>query len=464
MAYNPINVITTAAEYANTLGTGSIYAQVTGYGNLRVTDEPSPILSEAFDALDTTTTWNTVTQVSGATVVQSAGIITLTGGTTALAIGSLDSRPTFIGGSPGFLQVSWGIKLESVATVTTAFTATASRFWGVGSPGGGTFTTPTTATPIADGVGWEIDFSTGNLLAVVYANGVRTTVANLTTGGLIKNDGLYHRYTCYSRTDLVFWYIDSLDAPVAISNYNFSQIQTLAARIHIVNKTPSPTSTVLICTDVSVADTAIRYAAISDGTYAWRKAKVNSVGALSATGTGTAGTADAGVLTVQGIASATAIAVAGDVAAASTDSGNPTKIGGVGRTANPTAVTDGQRANVMLDKMGRQVVVQGHVRDLVVRQATTLTLTSAVTILAAQGASVFADITLLMLTNTSATATRATVSDGTLSFDVAIAANGGAVVPFNPPLTATTANTTWTVALTPTVTDIRCFVQAVKNL
>lgn len=45
------------------------------------------------------------------------------------------------------------------------------------------------------------------------------------------------------------------------------------------------------------------------------------------------------------------VVVAGDVAAAATDSGNPVKIGGVNSTTLPT-LTDGQRGNVQLDTRG----------------------------------------------------------------------------------------------------------------
>src|SRR5690348_1466472 len=58
------------------------------------------------------------------------------------------------------------------------------------------------------------------------------------------------------------------------------------------------------------------------------------------------------------VTQATTFAVAGDIANAAADSGNPLKMGGVGHTANPTAVTDGQRVNAAFDKLGKQVVVQ----------------------------------------------------------------------------------------------------------
>lgn len=46
----------------------------------------------------------------------------------------------------------------------------------------------------------------------------------------------------------------------------------------------------------------------------------------------------------------------GNVAAGASDAGNPLKIGGLAKTTQPTAVTDGQRSNILTDKLGRVIV------------------------------------------------------------------------------------------------------------
>lgn len=69
-------------------------------------------------------------------------------------------------------------------------------------------------------------------------------------------------------------------------------------------------------------------------------------------GGGTAGTAATGVVTVQGIASATPVVVGGNVASAATDSGNPVKIGGLYTSGAQPFVTTGQRANLAVTKYG----------------------------------------------------------------------------------------------------------------
>ena len=159
--------------------------------------------------------------------------------------------------------------------------------------------------------------------------------------------------------------------------------------------------------------------------------------------------------------------VVGEVAHDAVDSGNPQKMGGQARQTNPTAVADADRVNFIADDVGRQVVVLSGVRDLATDGgAITISTTTETTILA-QVASTFLDLVLLIITNTSATATRVDIRDttgGTVRFSVAIAANGGAVIPFNVPLKQATVNTNWTAQLSTAVTDIRIMAQAVKNI
>ncbi|TDK63563.1 hypothetical protein [Sapientia aquatica] len=159
------------------------------------------------------------------------------------------------------------------------------------------------------------------------------------------------------------------------------------------------------------------------------------------------------------------LGVGGAVAAGGAITSNPVRIGGVAYTANPAAATTGTTANMMLDKMGRVAVVQGHVRDLVGKQATTITSsTAATTIITAGGAGVFNDITRLTVTNGSATATAITLSDGTYSEVFNCAAGGGFNIEFNPPMPATTAATAWTITCGTSVASIYVGTTYVKNL
>lgn len=158
------------------------------------------------------------------------------------------------------------------------------------------------------------------------------------------------------------------------------------------------------------------------------------------------------------------VTTVGAAAAGASVSGNPILNGGRAATANPTAVTDGQASNVMTDKVGRQVVVQGHVREQVDRKATTITSsTSVTTVVAAGGSGVFTDITSLIIMNSSATATLVTLSDGTVSYVYYLGAGSGFTMPFNPPLPATTANTAWTLTCGTSVASVYCNVVYVDN-
>jgi hypothetical protein len=162
------------------------------------------------------------------------------------------------------------------------------------------------------------------------------------------------------------------------------------------------------------------------------------------------------------------IGVGGNVASATSDSGNPVKVGGVIGTTLPTAGTDGQRMNAMVDKFGRAVVVHNADRALKsVCSAVTLTSTTETTLCAAGGAGIFLDLEHLSCTNTSATLVRVDVRDataGTVRKSMALAASGGG---FEMSLATTwpqtSANANWTVQLSAAVTDVRCQAVAVKN-
>lgn len=148
--------------------------------------------------------------------------------------------------------------------------------------------------------------------------------------------------------------------------------------------------------------------------------------------------------------------------------GNPVLNGSRAATANPTAVTNGQTVANMADKMGRQVTTLISVRDLYTQNTTTITAsTTETSILATGGASVFHDLSMMLISNTSATAVTVDIRDalaGTVRFTVAVPA--ATTVPVNPVtyITQTTANSAWTAQVSASVTDVRIFIQAVKNL
>ncbi len=179
------------------------------------------------------------------------------------------------------------------------------------------------------------------------------------------------------------------------------------------------------------------------------------------------GTADNGTqrVTIASDSTGQIIAV-GNVAAASSDSGNPVKIGAVGKTANPTAVTDGQRTNIISDKVGRQVVVTA-IRDLVADQNTTITSTTAATVVVTAVASTFLDLTALVLTNISATGSEVQLldDDGTtvrMVFFIPAFETRGIV--FTTPFTQPTVNKTWKIKTVTSIASLKVTAQFIKNI
>lgn len=182
---------------------------------------------------------------------------------------------------------------------------------------------------------------------------------------------------------------------------------------------------------------------------------------------GTAGSSSTDVITVQGIASGTPQPTAGDVAHDAVDSGNPVKIGGTARTSSPTAVADGDRVNASFTKTGKMLTAYSP-RELVTTQQTTITSsTSETTVLTAGGAGVFLDVTGVIVTNTSATATKVTFKDataGTTRFVLQVPATEtrGFVVPV--PHVQASANNNWTATCGTSVASVEITMLAIKNV
>lgn len=218
---------------------------------------------------------------------------------------------------------------------------------------------------------------------------------------------------------------------------------------------------VLTLPALTTGDNTVGRVKITDGTDV---ALVSAAGALIVDGSGITQPVSGTVTANAGTGTFT---VGGDVAHDTADSGNPVKMGGVARVANPTAVAGGDRVNAYFDDLGRQVIVSNGPRDLVTQNSITLTSGTETTLLASV-ASTFLDITELIMSNTSATLVRVDIRDataGTVRLSVALAANGGgAVMHFDPPLKQTAVTNNWTAQLSGAVTDVRIFAQAVQNV
>ena len=180
----------------------------------------------------------------------------------------------------------------------------------------------------------------------------------------------------------------------------------------------------------------------------------------------------------------TASNAAGTAAQGAAASGNPVFVGGVAKTAQPTARTDGQMVAELFDKVGRGVIRQGQVRDLTDLNAQVALTGTPETTLVAAVAATFNDLQALEIASTAAFSGTPTgvrldfrdVAAGTVRFSVSLPAAGGS---FNwnrswmgSELKQATVNTAWTVQLVfvggtaPAVSsgDIRITPQSIRNI
>jgi hypothetical protein len=155
-------------------------------------------------------------------------------------------------------------------------------------------------------------------------------------------------------------------------------------------------------------------------------------------------------VTVSSVTASTT-AIIGDKRADEADGdSNPVKVGGVARTANPTAVANGDRVSATYDDVGRQVMRPVQVRDLLQTAFAAVTNGTETTLLAGT-AGVFHDLVYMMGANHSDAAVQVDIrqtTGGTIQSSLEIPANstaglalGGATLPQDH------ADSTWTVDL-----------------
>lgn len=137
-------------------------------------------------------------------------------------------------------------------------------------------------------------------------------------------------------------------------------------------------------------------------------------------------------------------------------------------TALPTAATAGNLVGVSADKFGRIITQPITVRDLTGTQTTTISASTSETTIVTAAASVFNDLVMLIVSNTSAsTNTRIDFRDttaGTVLFS--LQSNGGQPpVGFCPSVAIpqTSVNTNWTAQCATSTTDVRIYAVFAKN-
>jgi hypothetical protein len=168
----------------------------------------------------------------------------------------------------------------------------------------------------------------------------------------------------------------------------------------------------------------------------------------------------------QTFSSGAAFPTGGDVAPSVANSGNPIFIGGLGKTTNPGAVSDGQRVGATFDKLGKQVVV-GSIRDLKGSAYASLATGTETTIVAGI-ASTFLDVYGCIVANNSATATQIAFKDsltGTTRFNFYVPAGDtrGFMLPESGGFAQATVNQAWTALCLPSVAAVLITLMYVKN-
>ena len=191
--------------------------------------------------------------------------------------------------------------------------------------------------------------------------------------------------------------------------------------------------------------------------------EINAVTPLM--GNGTTGT---GSMRVTLASDSTGIANYGHGATGSSVPAGATYAGIRGSTALPSAVSDGQLVGAFGDKYGRHVALVSTIRDLVLTQTTTISNSTSETTIGTAVASVFLDLIMLIISNTSTgTNSRLDFRDttgGSVLFS--LQSNGGQPpigFALPTPIPQTSVNTNWTCQAATAVTDLRVYLVAAKN-
>lgn len=257
-------------------------------GGLVVATPPSTLFIDRFDgvAFDTVR-WAVSTGGTGAASV-ATGNATLATGTTASNFAAIQSLPTFTPLANVFLTFATTVRFDN-----GSFGNNTHRFLGIGTAGANT-----TANPLTDAVGFEVDTS-GSLNAVVYAAGMKVFSQTITTPTNLQR---FHRYFFIYSSSTIAWYVDTSEvASVYAVGRNFATpilpaTQTLPIRFHLINgATPPSNAPVFVIASAATGDDGHNNTSISDGTYPFRRLAIAADGSITANTTEAAVTSAAGV-------------------------------------------------------------------------------------------------------------------------------------------------------------------------
>jgi hypothetical protein len=372
------------------VGTNGTEAGVTAYGYLRTTNEPSSWFTEPFDTLDTTNRWTT--KLATGTAAVASGVLAISSSTTASAYGGLSTQPTF---TPNGLNF---IALGCTLIIPTWTQANTKRFWGWGSVP----TTPTTAVPVTNGCGFEID-DAGNFLAVVYETNVRTQAININAKKVA--DGFPFYTAIARRADRIDFYVNDTLTPAATILIPTLDVSTLPAYLIAVNAASAPAAAATMqVTAFGIADTGQNAQSIKDPT--------NPFWAAAVTKPSTAVTAAQSALAV---AIHPTSVLNGQSAHDAVISGAPVRLAGRALSAAYATVATGDTADLMTTLQGVLTVRPYTIPELEWSYASAaggVVNTTDVVLGAAAGAGLRRYIVSMGLSNNSATATEVVLKDG----------------------------------------------------
>ena len=173
------------------------------------------------------------------------------------------------------------------------------------------------------------------------------------------------------------------------------------------------------------------------------------------------------IQTLQLSGSTDSVVATGNIAHDGVDSGNPIKIGGIARQANPTAVAALDRVDATFDDLGRQVITPYQVRDLITTAYLALA-TGTETALLAGAASTFHDLVYVMGSNQSDAAVDVDFRSGTggsVVFSLTIPADATAGVALPVPIPQTEVAQAWTADMADiTGTTVNISALFIKNI
>ncbi len=239
------------------------YATVDPFGAVSVSGDPQPLLIDTFEGagIDTLNKWTLSGTVPATNTLST---LLVNPDVTANATCAVTSQPTF--------QIASSILMGCDVTLEITPATGNHRFWGLGVPPS---TPGTAAAPLQEAVGFEVD-TTGALRACVYTGGVRVWNQAMVRPA----DGLPHLFLLQARGDVAFFFMDDFAIPAAFSYIGpaIKQLPVRAASLNGAVITGTPTMSV---TGLGLLDPSRTGSGISDGTYAWRKAKVDTAGALA---------------------------------------------------------------------------------------------------------------------------------------------------------------------------------------